>query len=342
MFEDALAELLGYVVGLGSFFLFTPIAVRLVLQKSADGLTMTTWWFHLCSYTFADIYAYRHDYPLSTYVESLICTVQVATILFLTAHYQRLLHKDAFRIRFLAYLITSYVLLFHGPKDVIALGQLAVAIFTSSALIPQFLLNHKRQSAGDYSPITAGLAVVGCAIRLFTTAKLADSDALLLFSFGTGLTLNVLLITQIVYLGVRVEGKSLRDVLIADLSSGDGSGRDDDDDDGDGNIEDDGDGNIGDNDGDSGSDVLMTASSGTPGHHPAVDLAASIAESVIATNIRQSNRILFGDDGHDRIDVERGRTAGIRQRSRNDGEEDAAAAAAVDDLSMPLLDSSSN
>ena len=93
------------------------------------------------------------------------------------------------------------------------------AILNTGALIPQFLLNNERQKAGDYSPITAGLASFGCLVRVFTTIQLANSDALLLASFGIAFILNSALFAQIIYLGTMVEKRSLGEVLSADVGS---------------------------------------------------------------------------------------------------------------------------
>ena len=78
-----LANALGYLLGLGSCLLYTPIAVRVVRQGHADGLTLSTWWLKLCSYTCSDVYYIAKQYPISTYIETLIITAQAAIILLL-------------------------------------------------------------------------------------------------------------------------------------------------------------------------------------------------------------------------------------------------------------------
>ena len=59
----------------------------------------------------------------------------------------------------------------------------------------------------------------GCAIRLYTTATLADNDPILLLSFGLALLLNASLLLQILWYGVQVEGLSLQAVFAADLGT---------------------------------------------------------------------------------------------------------------------------
>ena len=80
-------------------------------------------------------------------------------------------------------------------------------------------MNFERKTKGDYSPTTALLASGGCLIRLFTITQLADSDPILIFSFGIAFLLNFSLLTQIVYYGTMVENLSIGQVFAADISS---------------------------------------------------------------------------------------------------------------------------
>ena len=224
------ATALGYVIGLGSLLLYTPIAVRIYRQKSADGTTLSTWWLKLASYTMSDTYSLVKGYPLSTYVDTLTITVEAAVILLLVGYYQRQLVTPSFGILCLVYLVVAAYGLWGAPLHVVALGQLLAAALNPVALVPQFVLNYQHQSKGDYSPLTAGLATTGCAVRLFTIQQLADNDPILLSTFGIAMVLNAALLAQIIYYGMGVEGLSLRAVLTADLGRTTNNNNDDDDD----------------------------------------------------------------------------------------------------------------
>ena len=214
-----LAMALGYVVGLGSLLLYTPIAVRLWRQQSAAGLADSTWWLKLSSYTCNDVYSYTKGYPLSTYVETLIITAEAAIILGLVSYYQKTWQKPEFALGILLYCLVTFWGLTWAPDSVLAAAQFGAAALNTAALVPQFLLNYQGQTKGDYSPTTAALASTGCLIRVFTVTQLADSDPILLFSFGLALVLNTLLLLQIIYYGVFKEGLSLGAVFAADLGS---------------------------------------------------------------------------------------------------------------------------
>jgi len=212
-----LANALGYLIGLGSLMLYTPIAVRLVRQKTAQGTTLSTWMMKLSSYTCTDLYSFWNHYPISTYIETLIITLEAAMILTLVVLYQQR-HRDVTLWSFVAAFTAGTAYLYvRAPPKVLALGQLSAAALNAGALVPQFASNLRQRSKGDYSPVTAALAATGCAIRLYTVQTLADSDPILLISFGMALVLNTALLLQIVYYGMAVEGLSLGAVLSADF-----------------------------------------------------------------------------------------------------------------------------
>jgi len=214
-----IATALGYLIGLGSLLLYTPIAVRVVRQRSADGLALSTWWLKLGSYLCSDIFYITKGYPLSTYVETLTITVEAGVVLILVAYFQ----QSLFNVRFIAlasmFALLSVYGLMAAPPEVVAFGQVSSVVLNSGALVPQFMLNKRNQTKGDYSPVTAGLASAGTAIRIYTTIALNNSDPVLLGTFAAAFLLNSALLSQIMYYGVYVEGLSPLAVFMADVKS---------------------------------------------------------------------------------------------------------------------------
>ena len=222
---QGVARALGYVVGAGSLLLYTPIAVRVIRQGNADGLTLQTWWLKLAAYSASDIYCFTNGYPISTFVETLIITVEAAVLLVLVASYQRRL-DSTFLVLSIAFAATASWALTLAPAEALAFAQAASTLLNTAALLPQINLNAQRGDAGDYSPVTSALACSGCLIRLFTTTQLAGSDPLLLGGFLAGLSLNGILLGQVVYYGSVKTGRPLLAVLASDFV---GRTRDDDD-----------------------------------------------------------------------------------------------------------------
>lgn len=105
-----------------------------------------------------------------------------------------------------------------GPTtEVVAAAQIVATVLNSAALLPQLYQNFVRRSSGDYSPVTAALGSGGCSIRLFTTLQLAGGDTLMMLNYGVALLLNLSVLMQVVYFGVREEKQSLTSLFLADL-----------------------------------------------------------------------------------------------------------------------------
>ena len=64
--SEGVATALGYLVGAGSLALYTPIVWRVSRQGDASGLTLSTWWLKLASYSCSDVYSIAQGYPIST------------------------------------------------------------------------------------------------------------------------------------------------------------------------------------------------------------------------------------------------------------------------------------
>ena len=109
-----------------------------------------------------------------------------------------------------------------GPSDeLISLAQIISIVLNTSALLPQIKQNFERQSSGDYSTITALVAIAICGTRLYTTMELANGDPLLLLNYGVLFLLNLGLLAQVLYYGTAVEGKELTSLFLADIKSDD-------------------------------------------------------------------------------------------------------------------------
>ena len=218
----SIATGLGYTIGAASILLYSPIAIRVLRTKSAEGLTISTWWLKLSSYTCTDVYNLRNGFPISAFSESLVITVEAAVVLGLVAFYQgRTVQTCVLAVIY--FIVTSWALFAPsslGPTDeMIAFAQEFSIVLNVVALLPQLKQNFEQKSSGGYSPITASLASVGCTIRLFTTLELANGDPLLLANYGVALALNLSLLLQIIYYATQKEGKTLSQLYLADVKS---------------------------------------------------------------------------------------------------------------------------
>jgi mannose-P-dolichol utilization defect protein 1 len=224
---NPIAQTVGYLVGVGSFLLYTPIAVRLLRTKSAEGLTISTWWMKVTAFTCLDTYNIKNGFPLAAWSESLVNTVESGFVLCLVAFYQRRLDVQTFLLATTYITASLWALLApasFGPSgEVIQLAQMFSIVLNTSALLPQLRQNFERQSSGDYSTITALVALLICGTRIYTTIELANGDPLLLLNYGVLFLLNVGLLAQVLYYGTQVEGRELASLFLDDIKSDDSS-----------------------------------------------------------------------------------------------------------------------
>ena len=225
---QSLATQLGYAVGAGSVMLYTPIAIRLLRQKSAEGLTLATWICKLASFTCTDVYNIRNGFPVAAFSETLVITFESAAVLALCAMYQNRVNGLTYAMigAYLAAAAWALLSPVDSPlgisTDVISALQVTAIGLNTAALLPQLRQNFERKSSGDYSPVTASVAAVCCMVRLFTTTQLAGGDELLMTYYGVTLLMNLSVLSQTLYYGTQREGKSLSSLFLADVMSEDG------------------------------------------------------------------------------------------------------------------------
>jgi len=102
-----------------------------------------------------------------------------------------------------SYIAALAVVLRTLPLPLAKMCAPAATALLSMSLVPQIARNFASQTASGWSPVTAGLALIGNGIRIFTTIKLASSDSLLLGQFGLGALLNGMLLAQMAVWGGR-------------------------------------------------------------------------------------------------------------------------------------------
>ena len=145
--SEGVATALGYLVGAGSLALYTPIVWRVRRQGDASGLTLSTWWLKLASYSCSDVYSIAQGYPISTYVETLVITLEAALVLGLVAFYQRRLDA-AFALGAAALAAAWVWALADAPPQALTLAQASATALNTGAVLPQLAQNARRREAG--------------------------------------------------------------------------------------------------------------------------------------------------------------------------------------------------
>lgn len=193
--STVLAKALGYVLGAGSLFVYAPIALNVLKTKNADGLSVATWCFNLLGLSVALVYPFKKAFPLSTYIEILILTVQSAAILGLVCSYQNLLKEYIVGMSLFSVVAASVALAPNINARVLQALQVAAILVCNWANVPQIMLTFRRKKAG-WSWITAAMSLAGNLIRVFTTMQLTQ-DFLIMSGNLIGCVSNLTLLFQI-------------------------------------------------------------------------------------------------------------------------------------------------
>eukprot|EP00956_Cyclotella_meneghiniana_P004562 scaffold5629_cov48-Cyclotella_meneghiniana.AAC.3 len=226
--NTSLATTLGYIVGIASLLLYTPIVIRILRTQSASGLALSTWYCKVLSFTCTDVYNIRNGFPVAAFSETVVITIEALMVLLLVTYYQKKWDDNTVGMGIVYVLLTAWALLAPNTLDtgssswgpsptVLAAAQIMATLLNSAALLPQLHQNMTRKSSGGYSPITAMLGSAGCTIRLYTTELLAHGDVLMMCNYGVALVLNMCILMQVVYFGMKEEKKSFESLFLADL-----------------------------------------------------------------------------------------------------------------------------
>ena len=188
-----MAKTLGYLMGAGSLLLYSPIILKLLNTKQADGFSELTWVFNLVGLSAAVLYPFKRGFPLSTYIELLNLTVQSFAILGIVCTYKGLL--DMYLAGSVIYLASMICLLkFTLPHQILSAIQIVALVVCNYACIPQIMLTFRTKRA-SWSPVTAVMSMTGNIVRVFTTLQLTG-DKLILGGNLVGLVNNLVLLTQ--------------------------------------------------------------------------------------------------------------------------------------------------
>lgn len=164
-----ISTIIGVCVLIGSVLYKIPQVIRVVRRRSASGISVLMYSLETLGTTFSAVYFARRAFPFATYGEAVFIMAQNVLILGLIVYYQRLPTRAAGLLA-LAYAV-MLVLLYSSlvPLRVLMVLQVCSIPILNLARVPQILLNWRRRSTGELSPVTLGLQLLGNIARIFTT-----------------------------------------------------------------------------------------------------------------------------------------------------------------------------
>eukprot|EP00871_Galdieria_phlegrea_P001958 jgi/Galph1/2763/GphlegSOOS_G1378.1 len=186
------SSLIGYlVVGFSAVYKM-PQIWRLMRKRSGQGVSLAAYLLETVGILLSLLYCVKSGFPWETFAENGLVAIQNIIISGMLIHYHAF--DSSLIALIIVYLLCSFLYLWQLPMGWKYLQIASVPLIYVSK-IPQLLMNHRKQSTGELSPITLGLQVLGNIARIFTTVVQLQ-DRCYLFSILPGLLLNLILLFQ--------------------------------------------------------------------------------------------------------------------------------------------------
>ncbi|KAJ7354651.1 hypothetical protein DFH08DRAFT_1077310 [Mycena albidolilacea] len=190
---------LGIGIVLGGSIMKVPQILLITRAQSARGLSLPAYILETLSYAITLLYAYRNEFPFSTYGENLFLTIQnilITLLIILYAPRAAAADKTANAVIASLAILVFFLACSLVPLPILAFLQLTTLPLSLFSKLPQISQNYRAQSTGQLSAFAVLSQVAGCTARLFTTAT-EVGDSLVAAGFALALVLNLVLGAQL-------------------------------------------------------------------------------------------------------------------------------------------------
>ncbi|KAL7415456.1 hypothetical protein BDY24DRAFT_409105 [Mrakia frigida] len=207
----ALSKGLGLGIVLGGAIVKLPQIHKITSTKSAHGLSLPSYILETLGYAISLSYAFRSNFPFSTYGENVFMAAQNVVITLLIVQFgegalggraltqERKGKRGKVVLTGVAMALVGYVLSNERVLPFSALKFLQACTVPISLLskAPQIISNHRLKSTGNLSSFAVFNALLGCLARVFTTLT-EVKDPLVMWGFLLAAALNAVIAAQMV------------------------------------------------------------------------------------------------------------------------------------------------
>ncbi|OAD71426.1 hypothetical protein PHYBLDRAFT_75231 [Phycomyces blakesleeanus NRRL 1555(-)] len=199
---------LGLGIVLGGSIVKIPQIMTIVRNKSAQGLSLSSYLLETFSYAITLAYNLRQGNPFSTFGEIFFISLQNIVITLLILLYSG--KREALVMTFTSlisifYCLTSEKLV---PASIMAVLYAATIPLSLASKVPQISANFKNKSTGQLSVFTVINYFAGSTARVFTTMTELD-DPLMLTGTVLASVLNAVLVIQVFLYWGSGKGKGI-------------------------------------------------------------------------------------------------------------------------------------
>lgn len=196
-FKFTLSKGLGFGIILGSILVKLPQILKIVNNKSGEGINLLSVTLDLCAITIYLSYNYVKAFPFSAWGDSSFLAVQTVAIAALVLFYNKKLVQSILYI--VAYYVITFILA-GGLTPVSVLWTLQgfnIPILVISKLL-QAHTNYQNGNTGQLSAVTLLLLFLGSVARIFTSIQ-ETGDNMVIITHSASAFVNSILVVQLLY-----------------------------------------------------------------------------------------------------------------------------------------------
>jgi len=204
-FKIFLSKALGYSIILGSLLVKVPQIVKILTNKSAEGINIFGVLLEITAITINLSYSFVSGFPFSAWGDCSFLAIQTAIIASLVLYHTGPIVRV---ILFLVAYVAASVLLMGGTTPLHVLWSLQsfnIPILIAGKL-SQAVTNYRSGSTGQLSAVTCFMLFFGSMARIFTSVQ-ETGDAMLIFTYCVSTVSNGVIVAQLLWYWNAADGK---------------------------------------------------------------------------------------------------------------------------------------
>ncbi|KAK6962530.1 mannose-P-dolichol utilization defect 1 protein-like isoform X1 [Biomphalaria glabrata] len=192
-----ISKCLGYAIICGSCIVKVPQLIKILKAKSGEGISLPSVTFELVAISATWAYGKGHNFPFSSYGESIFLAIQTSIIAFLVLAFSNQLTKGLVYVAVYAGTL-AFLLSPSAPMSLLAVLQGANIVLVSFSKMIQAVSNYNNGSTGQLSVITVYLLFLGSIARIFTSVQ-ETGDMFVVITYCVATLFNGVIAAQMIY-----------------------------------------------------------------------------------------------------------------------------------------------
>ncbi|XP_051166761.1 mannose-P-dolichol utilization defect 1 protein homolog [Leptopilina boulardi] len=206
-FKQTLSKGLGILIILGSLLVKVPQIVKILNNKSAEGINPFSVILDLFAITAVVSYSFANKFPFSAWGDGVFLGLQTLTIVMLVMHYNGQTAKAS---AFLAAYTALLAAVFSNsiPLKVLWVGQTIVIPILLTSRFMQARTNYLNGNTGQLSAVTGFMLFFGSLARIFTSIQ-ETGDYSMIIMYICSTSANAVIVLQLLFYWNVTPKKSL-------------------------------------------------------------------------------------------------------------------------------------